>query len=72
MWWECSECGCRVRKQRRPRRCPECGLAGLMFKEVGSDTSWEPGGGGLRDYWLEYGMSFLRRPTFEPTVSSET
>lgn len=66
MWWECSECGCRVRRQRYPRSCPECGVNGFIFTQADSDDGWEPGAGSLRDYWLEVGMNSLRGPTLEP------
>ena len=68
MWWECSECGCRVRWQPRPERCPECGIAGFIFAQADSDSGWEPGGGTLRDYWLEVGMSEMSGLTLEPTA----
>lgn len=68
MWWECSECGCRVRRQTRPERCPECGIAGFIFAQADSDNSWEPGGGGFRDYWLELGMNFMHDTNLEPVL----
>jgi len=57
MWWECSECGCRVRRQRQPERCPECGIAGNIFPDTLMDSGWEPGGGTMREYWLECGLA---------------
>ena len=65
MWWECSECGCRVRRQHQPTRCPECGISGIIFTEATADAPWEPGSGSLRDYWLEWGMAHM------PTLASE-
>ena len=63
MWWECSECGCRVRRQSSPQICPECGIASYVFAQADTDNDWEPGSGTLRDFWLEVGMSTLRGPT---------
>ena len=67
MWWECSECGCRVRGQHRPVSCPVCGIASAIFKTTEKDDEWEPGGGGLRDYWLTLGMNDLQGPSLDPT-----
>ena len=65
MWWECSECGCRVWRHHRPEDCPDCGIDGDVFIESDSENEWEPGGGSLRDYWFEVGMSSMENPTFD-------
>jgi hypothetical protein len=71
MWWECSECGCRVRGYLKPEPCPECGIAGAIFAQSDLNYIWEPGEGALRDYWLELGMNI--EPSSEPAqVMSRT
>ena len=68
MMWECRECGCRIRGQLEPTHCPECGIVGPIFNKADSDESWEPGGGSLREYWLECGMNEMQGPAFAPIM----
>lgn len=58
MWWECSECGHQVEGERRPLKCSECGLAGVMFVLVGiySPIAGDPDADSLRAAWLRAGM----------------
>jgi len=65
MTWECSECGNLVERERRPVRCPECGLAGVLFSpaEVALDDECN----GLGGYWFTRGASmsdYVGPPSF--------
>lgn len=71
MWWQCSECGCRVRRQRKPNRCPECGIAGLLTKEPEASASWGTIDD-LRLYWFDLGMKQARLDEFETSLSGHS
>jgi predicted amidophosphoribosyltransferase len=58
MWWECSDCGGHVERDRRPALCRECGTAGVIFvaAEVDNAIAGVPEADGLRDVWLRAGI----------------
>jgi hypothetical protein len=62
MWWECSECGGFVERNRRPVQCRECGTAGVIFvpAEVGDVTTGQPEGEEMRAAWLQFGLDQAR------------
>ena len=55
MWWECSECGGHVGRERPPVVCRSCGTAGVIFTRVeatevlGDDDD-------MRAVWLRAGL----------------
>ena len=65
MWWECSECGGYVERERAPAQCPLCGTAGVIFvpAEIGDPTTGEPEGENLRALWIETGLEQARLAT---------
>ena len=60
MFWECSECGGQVERQRPPAVCKCCGMAGVLFvpAEMGLET--EPRYASLREAWLRAGLEYGR------------
>ncbi len=58
MWWECSECGDHVERERAPVLCRECGTAGAIFvpTEIDDPLAGDPEADGLRAVWLRAGL----------------
>ena len=52
MWWECSECGGCIERDRAPVLCRECGTAGVIFVQIDGD----PDADSLREVWLRAGQ----------------
>jgi hypothetical protein len=54
MFWECSECGGHVERERAPALCGECGTAGVIFVPVEIDDAivGDPDADSLHDVWL--------------------
>lgn len=65
MYWECSECGGHVEKERRPRCCPNCGTAGVIFVEAAKEIEGEGFADSARAAWLELGMSWTSGASIE-------
>lgn len=62
MWWECSECGGYIERDRAPAVCRTCGTAGVIFVPVGVDEpiAGDPETDGLRAAWLRAGLEQAR------------
>jgi hypothetical protein len=58
MYWECTECGGYIRQERAPKRCRECGTAGVFFVpvEVKEPMTADPEADSLRAVWLRAGL----------------
>jgi hypothetical protein len=57
MWWECSECGALEERAGVPRRCDECGMAGVIFVPAAVEGEWaEPDVDSLRALWVRAGL----------------
>lgn len=58
MWWECSECGDCIERDRAPVVCGECGTAGVIFVpvDIGDPIAGDPEADGLRAVWLRAGL----------------
>jgi hypothetical protein len=78
MWWECSECGARTERVRRPVLCADCGIAGAVFVATSSGgiDDFEPDD--LRAAWLLGGIERARgaplraRPGAAPWLAETT
>jgi hypothetical protein len=65
MWWECSACGERVWKDRRPTVCPTCGTAGTLFPLTEYRITVDSPEDGFRHHWIRTGLdprARFRRP----------
>jgi hypothetical protein len=62
MWWECSECGGCIARDRAPVQCRECGTAGVIFVPVDIDDpiAGDPEADSLRAVWLRAGLEQAR------------
>lgn len=64
MWWECSECGGRVERDRAPAICAECGTAGVIFvpADIDDPSEGDPLAECRRAAWLRAGFVQQRLP----------
>jgi hypothetical protein len=62
MWWECSECGGYIERDRAPLLCRECGIAGVIFVpvEIDDPIAGHPELDSLRAVWLREGLERAR------------
>lgn len=62
MWWECSECGGHVERDRAPVHCRQCGTAGVIFTpaDTHAAVAGDPESDGLRAVWLRAGLEQAR------------
>lgn len=67
MWWECSECGGHIERDRAPSLCQECGTAGVIFvpADVDDPVTGGPDANGMRAVWLNAGFE---RPPLTPAA----
>lgn len=72
MWWECSECGGHLERDRPPVVCRDCGTAGAIFVavDVPDPVCGDPDADDRRALWLRAGMA--RRPAWGPRLLSAT
>jgi hypothetical protein len=58
MWWECSECGGHIERDRAPALCRECGTAGVIFVPADGSAAMagDPESDSLRAVWLRAGL----------------
>ena len=64
MWWECSECGGHVERDRAPVLCEECGTAGVIFvsRDDGDPVTGDPDADSFRAVWLRAGLERAHEP----------
>jgi hypothetical protein len=65
MWWECSACGERIWKDRRPTVCTTCGTAGTLFPLTEYRIAVDSPEDGFRQFWIRTGLdphARFRRP----------
>ena len=54
--WECGECGARIRRDKAPRICPVCGIAGGSYVQAEPHLELDEDSGHFRREWFAAGF----------------